>query len=827
MLRRAVAATCAVTASVVASSALAQTEPFLEEIVVTATKREQTLQEVPIAVSVTSAETIQNSKILDVLDLQSVIPSLRVDQLQSSQNTNFVIRGFGNGANNPGIEPSVGVFIDGVYRSRSAAALSDLPNLERIEVLRGPQSTLFGKNASAGVISVVTQAPQFERQGSAEVILGNFGQTVVKGDITGPLSDSIAFSVAANYNARDGYFDNLQDGSELNQRERYGVRGQLLVQPSDTFSLRFIADIDEIDENCCGTSNIVNGPTGAAVVGLGGNLVPEQGFAYETFLNRDSSNTVENSGISMQADIDFERFSLVSITSFRTQSLESDADVDFTGADLVGNNNNDWDIDTITQEFRLQGSIGESSDWMLGAFFFNEEVEYDSGLVYGADFRGYADLLSAGAVTATEGALGIPGGTFFAQGTGVAETAGQDDTALSLFGTYDWYMTDRASLTLGLNYTSNEKEAFASQANSDVFSQLDFVGIGFAGAFQALTGGQLPTPENIAAFPAQAQAAGAISTTDCSAANPPPACNQLLGLQPLQFLPPFLGYPNSVEDGKSDDSKTTYTVRFAYDVTDSLNWYVSAATGFKASSWNLSRDALPAPGDLAALTAAGLLVPNLGTGTRFAGPEEATVYELGLKGKFDRGAFNFAMFEQSIEGFQSNVFNGTGFDLVNAGEQSTQGMEFDVSIYPTDSLELTFAATWLDPKYDSFANSSEGDLTGATPSGIPQLAAATTGTYRWNMNSGRSAFVRAEHIYESEHQIVDNVPESVATRQVSMFNASAGYSFVSGWDITAFARNLTNDEYFISAFPTVAQAGSFNGYPSQPRTYGLSVRKIF
>ena len=135
-------------------------------IIVTASKRETTLQEIPIAVSVTSGEDIEDAQVRDLIDLQTLVPSLRVSQLQSSANTNFIIRGFGNGANNPGIEPSVGVFIDGVYRSRSAAQIGDLPNIQRVEVLRGPQSTLFGKNASAGIISIVTERPQFEFGGS-------------------------------------------------------------------------------------------------------------------------------------------------------------------------------------------------------------------------------------------------------------------------------------------------------------------------------------------------------------------------------------------------------------------------------------------------------------------------------------------------------------------------------------------------------------------------------------------------------------------------------------------------------------------------------------
>ena len=146
----------------------------LSTVTITATKREQTLQDVPVAVSVVDDTTIEKAEIQDLNDLQSVVPSLRVGQLQSSANTNFIIRGFGNGANNVGIEPSVGVFVDGVYRSRSAAQISDLPNLQRVEVLRGPQSTLFGKNASAGVISIVTRKPQFDTQGSIEATAGNF-----------------------------------------------------------------------------------------------------------------------------------------------------------------------------------------------------------------------------------------------------------------------------------------------------------------------------------------------------------------------------------------------------------------------------------------------------------------------------------------------------------------------------------------------------------------------------------------------------------------------------------------------------------------------------
>ena len=757
----------AAAAMLLSGPALAQSEPFLEEIVVTAAKREQTLQEVPIAVTVTSADTIDKAKIFDVIDLQTVVPSLRITQLQSSANTNFVIRGFGNGANNPGIEPSVGVFIDGVYRSRSAGAISDL-----------------------------------------------------------------AFSLSGNVNTRDGYFDNREDGSEINERDRWGVRGQLQFDPSERMSFRLIADYDEIDENCCGTVNLQNGPTGAAVVAVGGQLVPNDPESYATFLNFDSTNVIENSGISLQGDFGFDNFDIVSITAYRTQDVEANADSDFTSADLIGRNFEQRDIETLTQELRLTTSFGDAADFMIGAFYFDENVAYNTELLYGGDFRSYGTLLAIanGAPPTTfsdlEAALGIPAGTFFAQGAGVQEFAEQDNQALSFFTTLDWYVTERATVTVGLNYTNDEKDVRVSQNNTDVFSQLDFVAIGFAQAFSALTG-LPPTPANIQANPGAAAQAQALSTTGCSATNPPPACNELLALQPFQFLPPFVNFPNSVENGQSDDSETTWTLRFAYDITDNLNAYVSAATGFKATSWNLSRDSRPFGADIPALQAVDLTVPNLRAGTRFAGPEEATVYEIGLKGQFDRAAFNLTIFDQTLDDFQSNIFVGTGFQLANAGETTVFGVEFDGNWYPTDNLQLSFAATWLDPEYESFPNSSVGDLSGTTVPGVHELSAVTSATYTWFLANGNTAFVRGEYLYEDDIPVIENVPANLARREVNVVNASAGFAMENGWEFGVWGRNLTDDSWLLQAFPGVAQAGSFNGYPSQPRTYGISIRKSF
>ena len=812
-------------ASLAFSSAYAQ----IEEIIVTATKRPQTLQEIPIAVTVVDSEVIERAQINDILDLQASVPSLRVTQLQTSGNVNFIIRGFGNGANNLGIEPSVGVFIDGVYRSRTASALADLPNIERVEVLRGPQSTLFGKNASAGVINVVTAEPNLDAyEGSASVVFGNYNQVIVKGDINGPISDTFAWGLSGSANERDGYFTNLVSGSELNERSRWGVRGQLLWVPTDSLSFRFIADTEEIDEKCCGVANLVAGPTVPAIIAVGGNIVPNDAFAREQYYDFDPTNVIENSGASLQMDWDFANEMLfTSITAFRTQSRDENADVDFTSARLISENLNNSDVDTFTQEFRLSQSR-DSLDWMLGAYFFDESLDYSSSVIYDVAFRPYADALTAGAVTALEQAILPPAaaGTFFAAGQGVVEITSQDDQTISIFGQFDWHMTDALTITLGANYTEVDKDVTVSQLNTDVFSSLDFVAIGAGAIFSGITG-LAPTPANIAANPGAWAAAMALSTVQCTPANPA-ACNPILGLQPLQFLPPFVDIPNAVEPGSSNDSQTTWTARIAWDVTDTINLYASAGTGFKATSWNLSRDSRPFPEDVAALEAAGLSVNNLVPQTRYAGPEDSTVYELGFKGSWDTLTLNVAVFDQEIEGFQSNIFIGTGFTLKNAGKQSTTGVEVDAFWAPTDSLEFTFAGTWLDPLYDSFPPNFPGDvdLTGTRPAGIPDFAMVTSGT--WNFNIGSAGgFIRAEYIYEDEVQVVENIPASIASREVSMVNASAGITFNDRYDVMLWGRNLTEDDNLISAFPSVAQAGSISGYPNQPRTYGVTLRARF
>ena len=867
------AVTTALTASLI-TPALAQTSG--DEIIVTATKKATTLQDTPVSVSVTDSVTIENARILDLNDLQSVVPSLRVNQLQTSTNTNFIIRGFGNGANNAGVEPSVGVFVDGVYRSRSAARIGDLPKLDRIEVLRGPQSTLFGKNASAGVISIVTAKPSYEQEGYVELGYGNLNNFTGKAYYTAGIgNDDAAFSLGGGFNFRDGTTEAALPGlSDLNDRNRWNIQGQFLHEPSDKTSIRVIADYSTLDEVCCAITNFQNEGAINAIRTLGGQTAnADDPFARVHFANKDSVNEVDDWGASIQIDHDLGFANLTSITAYRNNETFFDSDSDFTTLEILETVSTENEIGTFTQELRLTSNTDGPLAWMVGGYLFDENVDAVDTLIFGADARSYIDVLagSPALLGTVEAANGFAPGTFFGDEQITVDTFNQDNTSYSIFGTVDFEIGDRLTLTGGLNYTNDDKSVSYTQTATDPFFGLDLTtapgpDLLALGSIQAAVGD--PTNPLFQAFGAtfapfgltlDPMTFGALATGQF----PNPAVQGaftngflpnvesgvISGLQGLQFNPPALEFPNSIEDGQTSDDQLTWAARAAYEINDNINVYVSAATGFKSSSWNLSRGSRPFFSDGAALQAAGLLPNNfvLGAtpetsrnfGTRFAGPEDATVYEIGLKARFDKGAFNIAVFDQTIEGFQSNVFQGSGFSLVNAGEQSTKGIEIDASFKPLEIIELTFAGTFLDPIYDSFTNgpapAGSGlnfvDLSGERPAGIPETAINIGANFFYPVGGSAKGYFRADWQYESEVQANEAIFATTGAEQpfrtVNSFNAATGVKFDNGFAVQLWGRNIFNDEYVSTVFPGVLQTGVINGYVNDPRTYGVNLRKDF
>lgn len=764
----------------------------LEEIIVTASKREQTLQQTPIAVSVVGIEELQQGMVLNLYDLQVLVPSLRIEQFTGSAEANFSVRGFGDGLNAVGTEPSVGVFIDGVYRSRPTATMLDLPRLERIEVLRGPQSTIFGKNASAGVVSIVTPKPSQEFEAQIEGTLGRFSQRVLRGAISGAVTDELALSLSGVINRRDGYAEAPAGIEDLNERDRWAVRFQGLYEPTETTEFRLIIDSSELDESCCVTGNIISGGTEGLIQVLGGQVRPASGddFAYEGFINLDRENKVEDSGISLHADIDLGKFTLTSITAYRKNERGPQSwDTDFTSLDLA-RGLNEREIDTFSQEIRLAFDAEDSPvTGMIGAFVFDEEIIDDSCSYYGGDLRNYVFALSGGNLDGTGGPLGLlesfvaPPGTFFGSDIQACSSAGQKNDAYSIFGTVDYSITDSVVATFGANYTKDDKEVFFEPVlNTDNFSAIDlstFAGGAFA-------------PLNV-----------------------------------LQFTPPGLGFPNSVEDGKTSDSDTTWQATLSWDLSDSVTFYAKAATGFKSSSWVIGPSS-PSRDDQAAIEAAGIATSNQRYGSRLSEPEHATVYEFGVKANFSRGYAYLTLFDQTIEDFQTRAFDGVRFIQSNAGELAIDGVEMDLLYTPTDSWRFSLSATYLDPIYDEYSNAPGPfggapvvDRSGTTPGGIHELSAVGTVVYSFRVGGRWNAFARLEYLYEKGTGLSDSFPD--ISREVSTANASAGLDFGNGVRARLWARNLNEDEYYTGGFNGVAQPGTVNSFLSEPRTYGITL----
>jgi iron complex outermembrane receptor protein len=806
-------------ASVTSTRASAESRPASTEsgmisdaIIVTATKRQDLLQNVPVSISVTNQAVVQLAEIRDLINLQSIVPSLKVMQFNASAQTNFVIRGFGNGNGNYGVESSVGVFVDGVYRSRSLSALDDLPEIERIEVLRGPQSTLFGKNVSAGAINIVTVKPQFAFGGKAEVSVGNYGAMVVKATITGPLTDTVALRLSGSANTRRGYLQNIVTGAPLNDRNRASIRADVLWQPSPEFSLRVIGDFNRINERCCGVVTILNGPATRFIgapppTGLGRTVGdPTRPFDGFSALTSEPHSFLTGKGVSAEIDYDFGFAELTSITAYRDQRSETREDIDYTGANIA-NRTDEVGTKAFTQEVRLASSGKGGLSWLVGGFYQHEKLKLDQSIAYGDATLAFVDGLAGGAISTLEllQSLVTPsivrGKTYFQAGQGVVIPLTLDQTSFSIFGQADYKITSRLTITGGAAYLHDRKAATQAIVMTDSFSALDLHNIP-----------QLP----LLGVPA----------------------NAFQMLSALQFFygdTPNHGpinFPNDHESGRLKGKKITYAGRIAYDL-DPVRLYLGYTTGWKAGAYNLSSDSRP---------------PDAAGRGRTADPENVSVYEAGLKAEFQGGYLNLAIFDQTIRNFQSNVFTGTTFSLVNAGKQSVRGVEVDTAYRPLKWLTLTGAVTYLRPRYDSFTHApcvnydtlqcaidpvtslrpAFRDLSGTTPSGISRWNMSVSAVVTHEFNATLHVYLRGEYDYASKAQLSDTAPPDLASYGTNNVNGSLGFvSAIQQIDLMLWARNLLDDRQLTGAFPTLAQDGSYSGYPNQPRTYGVTLRKAF
>ncbi len=756
-------------------------EGGLAEIVVTAQRRAENLQNVPIAITAASGEALATARVENISNIQAVSPSITFRSTNIASSTaNVIIRGLGTTGNSRSFEGSVGVFIDGVYRTRAAAALQNFLDIDGLQVLRGPQGTLFGKNTTAGALLLNSAAPSTrETSGMVEATYGNYQSLLVRGALNAPLSDTVAVRIAGLASSRDGFYTDVNTGEDLNGDKTRAVKAQVQYDSGNGFSMRLIGDYSFGEGNCCyATTDYVNGPTQPLIDGLtlaGGRKVPSKDpKKWEMGLNGNGNQTIEDYGATLLVDADIGAGTLKSVTSIRQFNLDqADMDPDFSGADIFRYYET-FHSRFISQELTYNTKIEAlNADAVFGAFFSDEKLSMDRVMPWGPQAQTFWD--------AALSAAGIAPGTASAKaGPWIDEDMRGKARSYAGFAHLDFAVNDKLNVIAGLRYSVEKKQ----------------------GAFKYDRRPQVPT------------------------------LPQLLGgsgVDPFMLLGVA---PGPDYDRTITDKAISGTFGIQYRPVDDVMVYATYNRGFKAGGVNIDA------------TAAGIVINNapvhnalkaLGIakgdakapGDPSYRPEKINAFEVGAKIQYlDRRArTNIALFYYDVSDMQIAQFVGLQFTVLNAKSASDYGVEIENLFQLNDALTLAVDGTWV-PRAKYGEDSSIGLLSGQRFRFAPKLSANATLNLDTPINDSVNVTGRVQYQYVSSQFI--NAAGSEVHDPLSLVNANLGFKLpgknllVEGW-----VQNLFNKSYFSQAFPTSLQTGDLNGYLGAPRTYGVRVRLDF
>ncbi|QOW18817.1 TonB-dependent receptor [Lysobacter ciconiae] len=818
----------------------------LSGITVTAQKREEALQDVPIVINVLDEQLLQDAGVHDIKDMQVLVPGLTVTSTQSAAQTTARIRGIGTVGDNAGLESSVGIVIDGVYRSRNSVGFGDLGEVERIEVLKGPQGTVFGKNTSAGVINVITRRPSYTQSAEGELTVGNYGLFGVSGAYNDALGENAAFRVFANKRKRDGV-DNVKFGAGPRTQDDDGdqnyhtFRGQLLLEPTDNLAINFVGDFSSREENCCITVTTDRGPTAAIINALtpgGEGVIPVVDLDRRLgYANRPTTQDLKDKGAAMNIDWVSpwaNGATISSITSMRDWKAINGLDFDYSAADILyrapDEDESLTQFETFSQELRMTGS-SDRVDWMVGLFYSDEDLNRNDSYRFGPAYEPYLSTLVGSQVLAgmatqlaplgltvnqANPALflsqvsGKPFGTNF---TGLAslDEHRQNAKSMAIFTNNTFHATDQLDVTVGLRYTHEKKDLHSIYDNPS----------GSVGC-----GATLANPA--------ARVGGALAGRINGFSTLPPAMQGqiLAGLVPA-IAPTVAGYmclpwANIAHDGRDVKQSRTEkewsgTFKLAYKWSDDVMTYGSAARGYKAGGFNLDR----------VQSANGLSSGVQGItpvdDTSFPG-EFVDSYELGLKTNWMEGnlLFNAALFYQKYSDFQLNSFLGTSFVVRSIPEVVSQGVEADV-MWQTAMRGLTMQGglTYAQTEYgnDLLPDPDLALLPGNTMSFAPRWSGNASVTYEWDMGADLLGRFNIGGKYMSKFNTGSDLDPQKMQDGFGLVNARLGLGRQDKrWMVEVWGQNLTNETYKQVGIDAPIQPGSWNAFLGAPRMYGMTLR---
>jgi iron complex outermembrane receptor protein len=775
------------------------------DIVVTARRRQETVQTVPIAISVIGGTALAETGAYNVNRLTQIQPTLQFYST-NPRNSAANIRGLGApfGLTNDGIEQGVGIYVDQVYYSRIASATFDFTDTERIEVLRGPQGTLYGKNTTAGAINITTRPPSFEPEARIELTTGNLEFIQAKASVSGPLAgDTVAARLSASITQREGTIKNVTTGLDVNAQDNIGARAQILVKATPSLDLTFYGDYSRQNPDCCAqifarvgtTQRPLNRQYEALAAAFGYEPPSRNAFDRVTDLDTPLRAKQELGGVSLVANWDIGAATLTSVSAWRFWHWDPSNDRDFIGLPITTVSANPSQQEQVSQELRIASNGKNAVDYVAGLFYFHQTIDTQGLQVQGAAASRF--LLNPGA-SVPVGSAGCATPTTAAcnpavlDGLRAENTIGFSNTSAAAFGKLTWHVTDAFSISPGVRVNYDKKRG-------------SYVSVVTTGSGSTTLNG-----------------------------------DQRGVLAPQSYEPDF------------DNWNVSGDITAAWAATPDVNAYATYARSYKSGGINLSGLPLDAANN-----------PILDAAT--VDPEKVNHFELGLKTQFfdRRATVNIAGFWTEIEDYQATVTNGQlgvlrGY-LANAGKVRTRGVEIDSAFRPTERLNFYANAAYTDAKYVDFPDApcppelSGGTAAAAgqtpsapgTPGGISPQACDVSGQRlpgisKWALSygaeynlpvnfGGSEGFVYAGYDGSYRSDFSSNPSESIYTTidGYSLSNFRLGYREPGGINVFAWLRNAFDQDYYELLATQSGNTGLIVGQPGDPRTYGLTLSAQF
>jgi iron complex outermembrane receptor protein len=768
------------------------------DIVVTARRRAETAQSVPLAISVLGAAQIESTGNFNINKLQQLTPTLQVYS-SNPRNTFVNIRGIGApfGLTSDGFEQGVGIYVDDVYNARIAAATFDFLDVSQVEILRGPQGTLYGKNTTGGAINITSNAPTFDFEGKAEVTFGNLAFKQGKAAISGPLSDRVAVRFGVATTTRRGTIFNVKTDRTINEQDNLGFRGQILFRATDDLSLTLAGDYSQQNPECCGTVFVRTGLTQRALNRQYDALAAAQNYVvvsrnpYDRLTDIDASLQAGNKigGVSLKAKWDIGPGTLTSITAWRFWDWKPENDRDFTGLPIVSKSQNPSQQDQYSQEFRYNYS-GKQFDFVVGAFAFNQRIDTQGTEAQGAAASRWN---LTGALAADPSVL---------NGLTARNTQWLKSTSLALFGQLSWKITDTLTIQPGVRLNYDKKSGF--------YQRRVYNGAG----------------------------------VEISCFNPAPTAGTVLAAQCGVYSP-------QTSAPSVSDWNFSYDFNVNYKIARDVLVYATYAKSFKTVGIN--QNGLPTDANGNPILSAGTIKPEnvnhfeIGLKTQFLDR---------------RATFNLSAFRTDIKDFQANVNNGQlgvlrGY-LANAGKVRSQGIEADFNFKPSDRFVAYVNGAYTDAKYVRFVDapcppelSGGTTVTGTQVPGAPGVPGALSpqncnisgqrlpGVSEWAWSWGAEANVPV-NLLARDGELYAGVDGNYRSNFSSNPSPSA-YTWIKGYALTNFragfrtnsidiygwVRNAFDVEYLEQLQLAPSNIGLVAGTVGDPRTFGGTIKFNF